>query len=63
MKPIDPDELDNVITHCTKHLDDNDKEPKAANIKANLINEKLLLYTNTSDFQLVHIKDIGMAAA
>lgn len=60
MKPIDPDELDNVISHCMKHLDDNDKEPKAANIKTNLINEKLLLYTNTSDFQLVHIKDIGM---
>jgi hypothetical protein len=36
------------------------KDLKAASIKANIINEKLLLYTNTSDFQLVHIKDIGM---
>lgn len=60
MKPIDSAELDSVITRCRKHLPDNGKELKAASIKANIINEKLLLYTNTSDFQLVHIKDIGM---
>jgi DNA-binding LytR/AlgR family response regulator len=60
MKPIDPEELASVIEHCEKHIAEHSKEPKAANIKTNLINEKLLLYTNTSDFQLVHIKDIGM---
>jgi two-component SAPR family response regulator len=46
MKPIDPEELASVIEHCEKHIAEHSKEPKAANIKTNLINEKLLLYTN-----------------
>lgn len=63
MKPIDEKELDTVLSRITTekksagtpdvitHNDANDK---------NSNEEKLLFYTNTVDFRLVHLRDIGL---
>lgn len=60
MKPIVPEELEAVINHCRTSFAENERKIKTAGIKTNTINDKLLLYINTSDFQLVHTKDIGI---
>jgi two-component system LytT family response regulator len=60
MKPIDSNELQGVVEHCRAHSDDKDTN-ESDDVKApEVINDKLIMYTNTSDFKIVHLKDIGL---
>ena len=59
MKPIDDIELDNVIQrlYTTKR---NNAAMAGSGIVTRSNDDKLLFYTNTSDFRLVHVQDIGL---
>lgn len=60
MKPIDDNELESIIE---RFITDKNREKEYTNgvdIKSNTSDDKFLLYTNTTDFQLVHVKDIGI---
>lgn len=62
LKPLDPNELDGVVRRAFEGR----RPPKpfgtpSIDTLANTPNEeKLLFYTNTADFRLVHLKDIGI---
>lgn len=59
MKPIDDIELDNVIQrlYANRH---NNSAMAGSGIVTRSSDDKLLFYTNTSDFRLVHVQDIGV---
>ena len=58
MKPIDDDDLDGVISRVTSKQAFNEEDDNRDEKKE--LGEKLLFFTNTSDFRLVHLKDIGL---
>lgn len=59
-KPIDNAELDRVLARCREKILNDGASKMGSEIKNTFEEGKLILYTNTSDFQLVHIKDIGL---
>lgn len=57
MKPVDERELKSVITRLReRHL--RDESPLHTFASSNINRDKVLLYTSTSDFRLVHIQNI-----
>ena len=57
MKPVDERELKNVVARL-KERRLRDESPLHSFATANSYGDKLLLYTSTSDFRLVHIQNI-----
>ena len=57
MKPVDERELKNVITRLRERRL-RDESPLRSFASSNISKDKLLLYTSTSDFRLVHIQNI-----
>ena len=63
IKPLDEKELDTVLSRVTTQKKNNNSVESIAQNESNERNsneEKLLFYTNTVDFRLVHLKDIGL---
>jgi DNA-binding LytR/AlgR family response regulator len=60
MKPIDDDELEGIIERFLSDMKENPNVRMGVDIRPNTIDDKFLLYTNTTDFQLVQVKDIGL---
>lgn len=56
-KPLDPKELATVIERLTK---ENGEQSQPTKPREHNDNDKLLFYTNTLDFRLTHIADIGV---
>lgn len=60
MKPIDDDELEGIMERFISDMKEKSNAHRGADIRPNTIDDKFLLYTNTTDFQLVQVKDIGL---
>jgi two-component system LytT family response regulator len=56
LKPVDDDELKLIIDRFAA----NEEEMKPKSMERIDAEEKILLFLNTTDFRLVHIKDIGL---
>jgi DNA-binding LytR/AlgR family response regulator len=55
LKPIDDEELDKIIRRC--YVEENEPAGMTACTKEK---EKLLFYTNATDFRVVNIQDVGI---
>lgn len=56
LKPIDPEDLDKIMERCRTEAE---KDAEEANT-AKKDNEKVVLYTNATDFRLVDMRDMGL---
>lgn len=60
LKPIDDKELDNIINRIRHTHNKHSAQTDVDGIIKQKSDNKLLFYTNSVDFRLVHIKDIGI---